>query len=88
MAGRLDAVFTDAAQAANGFLKQPQGSAFELAGPIVKDPIIGPGTAIGLCKGDTELKTALDDAFAAIKKNGTFDKLQKKYFATDISIQP
>ncbi|MFB4338909.1 ABC transporter substrate-binding protein [Pantoea sp. CS_6] len=88
VAGRLDAVFTDAAQAANGFLKQPQGSAFELAGPIVKDPIIGPGTAIGLRKGDTELKTALDDAFAAIKKNGTFDKLQKKYFATDISIQP
>lgn len=87
IAGRLDVVFTDAAQAANGFLKQPQGKAFELAGPIVQDPIIGPGTAIGLRKGDSELKTALDNAFAAIKKNGTFDKIQKKYFATDISTQ-
>ncbi|WP_370659880.1 ABC transporter substrate-binding protein [Candidatus Pantoea multigeneris] len=85
--GRLDAVFTDAAQAAIGFLKQPQGQAFELAGPMVEDPIIGPGTAIGLRKGDTELKTALDNAFAEISKNGTFDKIQKKYFATDISIQ-
>lgn len=88
VSGRLDAVFTDAAQAANGFLKQPQGKNFELAGPIVQDPIIGPGTAIGLRKGDAELKTALDNAFAEIKKNGTFDTLQKKYFASDISIQP
>ncbi|HHG8772196.1 TPA: ABC transporter substrate-binding protein [Raoultella planticola] len=87
VSGRLDAVFTDAAQAAIGFLKQPQGQDFELAGPIVEDPIIGPGTAIGLRKGDEELKTALDNAFAEIKKNGTFDHIQKKYFATDISIQ-
>ncbi|WP_217548608.1 ABC transporter substrate-binding protein [Pantoea sp. GbtcB22] len=87
ISGRLDVVFTDAAQAANGFLKHPQGKDFELAGPIVQDPIIGPGTAIGLRKGDTELKTALDNAFAELKKNGTFDKIQKKYFATDISIQ-
>ena len=53
----------------------------------MQDPIIGPGTAIGLRKGDSELKTALDSAFAEIKKNGTFDKIQKHYFATDISIQ-
>ncbi|WP_210507713.1 ABC transporter substrate-binding protein [Pantoea ananatis] len=87
VAGRLDAVFTDAAQAANGFLKQPQGKDFALAGPIVQDPIIGPGTAIGLRKGDAELKTALDTAFDEIKKNGAFDKIQKRYFSTDISIQ-
>ena len=87
ISGRLDVVFTDAAQAANGFLKHPQGKDFELAGPIVEDPIIGPGTAIGLRKDDAELKTALDNAFAEIKKNGTFDKIQKQYFATDISIQ-
>ncbi|UWS31443.1 ABC transporter substrate-binding protein [Erwinia pyrifoliae] len=87
VSGRLDVVFTDAAQAAIGFLKHPQGQDFELAGPIVQDPIIGPGTAIGLRKGDDELKTALDNAFAEIKKNGTFDQIQKKYFATDISIK-
>ncbi|SFN32790.1 lysine/arginine/ornithine transport system substrate-binding protein [Izhakiella capsodis] len=87
VSGRLDATFTDAAQAAIGFLKQPQGKDFELAGPVVQDPIIGPGTAIGLRKEDTALKTAIDNAFAEIKKNGTFDKLQKKYFTTDISIQ-
>ncbi|POW55395.1 ABC transporter substrate-binding protein [Candidatus Pantoea alvi] len=82
VSGRLDA-----AQAAIGFLKHPQGKDFELAGPVVEDPIIGPGTALGLRKGDSELKSALDNAFAEIKKNGTFDKIQKHYFATDISIQ-
>lgn len=88
VAGRLDAAYTDAAQAAIGFLESPQGKDFELAGPIVEDPvIIGPGTAIGLRKGDAELKTALDNAFAELKKNGTFDTLQKKYFKSDISIQ-
>ncbi|CCG87681.1 ABC transporter substrate-binding protein [Erwinia piriflorinigrans] len=87
VSGRLDVVFTDAAQAAIGFLKRPQGQDFELAGPIVEDPIIGPGTAIGLRKGDEELKSALDNAFVDIKKNGTFDRIQKKYFATDISIK-
>ncbi|WP_345828177.1 ABC transporter substrate-binding protein [Erwinia sp. HDF1-3R] len=87
VSGRLDAVFTDAAQAAIGFLKRPQGQDFALAGPVVEDPLIGPGTAIGLRKGDTELKTAIDNAYAEIRKNGTFDTIQKRYFATDISVK-
>ena len=87
MAVRIDAEFTDGAQAGIGFLKSPAGKGFELSGPAVEDPIIGPGTAIGLRKGDTELRTALDDAYAKIKADGTFDKLQKKYFTTDISVK-
>ncbi|MDR5801754.1 ABC transporter substrate-binding protein [Caballeronia sp. LZ001] len=88
VAGRIDAMFTDAAQAAIGFLKKPQGKAFALVGPIVEDrAIIGPGTAIGLRKGDADLKNGLDQAFDAIKKDGTFKRIMAKYFATDISIQ-
>jgi lysine/arginine/ornithine transport system substrate-binding protein len=88
VAGRIDAMFTDAAQAAIGFLKKPQGKAFALVGPIVEDKaIIGPGTAIGLRKGDTALQTSLNTAFDEIKKNGTFKRIMAKYFATDISIQ-
>lgn len=85
VAGRIDAEFTDGAQAGIGFLKSPAGKDFVLSGPAVEDPIIGPGTAIGLRKGDSELRTALDDAYAKIRANGTFDTLQKKYFTTDIS---
>lgn len=88
VAGRVDAMFTDAAQAAIGFLKKPQGKPFALVGPIVEDrAIIGPGTAIGLRKGDTDLKSGLDNAFAELKKNGTFKRIMAKYFETDISIQ-
>ena len=42
---------------------------------------------IGLRKGDTELLNALNNAYAKIKADGTFDKLQKKYFTTDISVK-
>lgn len=86
VAGRIDAVFTDAAQAAIGFLKKPQGKPFALVGPIVEDPIIGPGTAIGLRKGDADLKNGLNQAFATLKKNGSFKQIMGKYFATDISV--
>ncbi|SAL77739.1 ABC transporter substrate-binding protein [Caballeronia telluris] len=88
VAGRIDAMFTDAAQAAIGFLKKPQGKPFALVGTIVEDKaIIGPGTAIGLRKGDAELKQGLNQAFANMKKNGTFKRIMAKYFATDVSVQ-
>ncbi|KND57148.1 Lysine-arginine-ornithine-binding periplasmic protein precursor [Candidatus Paraburkholderia schumanniana] len=87
VAGRIDAMFTDAAQAI-GFLKKPQGKPFALVGSIVEDKaVIGPDTAICLCKGDTDLKNGLNGAFAEIRKNGTFKRIMSKYFETDISIQ-
>lgn len=86
VAGRIDAVFTDGAQASLGFLKTPEGQSFELMGPPVQDPIIGPGTAIGIRKGDTELKEGLDHAFDALVANGKFKKIMEKYFITDISV--
>ncbi|MDR5739400.1 MULTISPECIES: ABC transporter substrate-binding protein [unclassified Caballeronia] len=88
VAGRIDAMFTDAAQAAIGFLKKPQGKPFALVGSIVEDKaIIGPGTAIGLRKGDADLQKGLNQAFAELQKNGTFKRIMAKYFETDVSIQ-
>lgn len=86
VAGRIDALFTDGAQAELGFLRTPQGQRFALKGPPVQDAIIGPGTAIGLRKGSTELKDRLDQAFDTLVENGTFKRLQDKYFTTDISV--
>ena len=80
-AGRLDAAFQDEVAASEGFLKQPAGKDFAFAGPSVKDKkYFGDGTGIGLRKDDTELKAAFDKAFAEIRKDGTYDKLAKKYF--------
>lgn len=80
-AGRIDAAFQDEVQAGEGFLKSPVGKGYAFAGPAVKDEkIFGVGTGMGLRKGDTELKTAVDKAFEAMRKDGTYDKLAKKYF--------
>ena len=85
--GRLDASLQDEVQASEGFLKTPRGAGFDFAGPVVEDKkLLGEGTAIGLRKGEAELKAELNKALAAIHANGTYDKLMKKYF--DFSISP
>ena len=80
-AGRIDAAFQDEVAASEGFLKQPAGKAFAFAGPSVKDKqLFGDGTGIGMRKSDVELKAAFDKAFVEMRKDGTYDKLAKKYF--------
>ncbi|WP_027799780.1 ABC transporter substrate-binding protein [Paraburkholderia dilworthii] len=85
--GRLDAALQDEIQADAGFLKTPRGKGFAWAGPEVKDPkTIGEGTAIGLRKDDTDLKTMFNRALAQVHQDGTFTKLEKQYF--DFEIYP
>ncbi|MFD1802275.1 lysine/arginine/ornithine ABC transporter substrate-binding protein [Mixta tenebrionis] len=80
-AGRIDAAFQDEVQASEGFLKQPVGKDYAFAGPAVKDDkIFGVGTGIGLRKDDSELKAAIDKAFNAMRQDGTYDRIAKKYF--------
>ena len=80
-AGRLDAAFQDEVAASEGFLKQPVGKEYAFAGPSVKDKkYFGDGTGVGLRKDDTELKAAFDKAFDSLRKDGTYDKMAKKYF--------
>ncbi len=79
--GRLDAAFQDEVAASEGFLKQPAGKEFAFAGPSVKDKkFFGDGTGVGLRKDDADLKAAFDNAMGEIRKDGTYDKLAKKYF--------
>jgi histidine transport system substrate-binding protein len=79
--GRLDAAFQDEVQGSEGFLKQDAGKNYAFAGPAVKDDkFFGVGTGIGLRKGEDDLKKALDKAFADMHKDGTYQKLAKKYF--------
>ena len=44
------------------------------------DKIFGVGTGMGLRKDDAELKTAIDKAVDEMRKDGTYDKIAKKYF--------
>ncbi|UEP29889.1 MULTISPECIES: ABC transporter substrate-binding protein [unclassified Burkholderia] len=85
MAGRLDAALQDAVQADLGFLKTPRGANFEFAGKDIDDPkTLGNGAGIGLRKDDADLKAKIDHAIADIIKDGTYKKLEKKYFAFDV----
>ncbi|HBE9079007.1 histidine ABC transporter substrate-binding protein HisJ [Serratia fonticola] len=83
--GRIDAAFQDEVAASEGFLKQPPGKEYAFAGESVKDDkFFGVGTGMGLRKDETELKAALDKAFAEMRKDGTYDKFAKKYFDFDV----
>ncbi|WP_293761786.1 ABC transporter substrate-binding protein [uncultured Aquitalea sp.] len=83
--GRLDASLQDAVQADEGFLKKPEGKAFAFAGgDLVDEKILGTGAGIGLRKEDTDLKAAIDKAIAGMLKDGTYKKIEKKYFSFDV----
>ena len=83
--GRLDASLQDEAQASAGFLKTQEGQGFEFCGPELNDSkILGSAAAIGLRKGDVDLKNALNQALAELLKDGTYQTIAKKYFDFNI----
>ena len=88
--GRLDATWVDALMALGGFLKQPAGEGYAIAGEPVfgrnaeEEAIIGEGVGIAVRKRDADLKEKLNKALAAIRADGTYDTIRKKYFDDDI----
>lgn len=81
VAGRVDGVVDDAVVLQESFLKKPAGQGYVLAKPEIYDEaIFGHGTGIGMRKEDVALRQKLNKAIAEIHKNGTYDKLAKKYF--------
>ena len=84
-AGRIDATQADSI-ALDAFLKSEQGAACcDLKGYVAEDlEILGPGVGAGLRKEDTELKEKINAAIKAIRANGKYDEITKKYFDFDI----
>ncbi|MEM5433730.1 ABC transporter substrate-binding protein [Paraburkholderia diazotrophica] len=84
--GRLDAALQDAVQADMGFLKTARGAGFAFAGSELTDPqgTLGSGAAIGLRREDTDLKAKIDNAIADMIKDGTYKKIEARYFAFDV----
>jgi histidine transport system substrate-binding protein len=89
-AGRLDAVLADALEADGGFLAKPEGAAYGFRGERMfgatpeETAVIGEGVGIAVRKKDTDLKVQFNQALAAIRANGTYETLRKKYFDYDI----
>lgn len=89
-AGRLDAAFSDYLEAYGGFLTKPEGEGYDVAGERLfgktaeEKAMIGEGIGIAVRKRDKELTAKLNQALAAIRANGKYDAIQKKYFPMDI----
>ncbi|PMS17002.1 ABC transporter substrate-binding protein [Trinickia dabaoshanensis] len=81
ISGRLDAALQDKVQADLGFLKQPRGAQFQQVG----DSIPSGAAAMGLRKEDADLKADVDKAIDGIMKDGTYKKIEKKYFDFDVA---
>jgi lysine/arginine/ornithine transport system substrate-binding protein len=81
LSGRLDAALQDKVQAEVGFLKQPRGAGFAQAGDEIKSG----AAAMGMRKDDTDLKADVDKAIDGMMKDGTYKKLEKKYFDFDVA---
>lgn len=80
-AGRIDASFQEAPNAVEGFLNKPEGADFHLTGGVVSDsPILNEPIAIGVRKGNKELKAAVDEAIKAMLADGTIQQFSEKYF--------
>ncbi|MCY1395953.1 Lysine-arginine-ornithine-binding periplasmic protein precursor [compost metagenome] len=79
VSGHLDASIQDMLQAELGFLKSPQGDDYETSDAL-DSPLLPAKTAIGIKKGNTELKALLNKAIKALHNDGTYATLQKKHF--------
>jgi arginine/ornithine transport system substrate-binding protein len=85
VAGRLDLLLADSVALDEGFVKTDQGKGFEFIGQTYSDPKwFGEGAGIAVRKEDTKLRDALDGAIKQIRQDGTYKKIQDKYFTYDI----
>jgi arginine/ornithine transport system substrate-binding protein len=85
VAGRLDGALVDWIAASDGFLKSAAGKDFAFLGPVFIDyKYFGVGAGIAVRKGDTSLRDDFNAAIKAIRANGTYKKIQDKYFEFDV----
>jgi arginine/ornithine transport system substrate-binding protein len=79
--GRLDLFLSDSIAASDGFLQKKEGKDFEFVGPELTDKKwFGDGAGIAVRKQDTDLVILLNKAIQTIRADGTYQKIQDKYF--------
>ena len=82
--GRVDMVFGEMF-VMDEFLASATGKDFAFDGPAISDSKwFGDGIGIAVRKGDNDLREKLNKAIADIRANGTYAKINAKYFAVDV----
>jgi arginine/ornithine transport system substrate-binding protein len=79
--GRNDAIMLDVPRARASFLQTPLGADYEFVGPEISDKQwFGTGIGIAVRKGDNLRREALNRALAAIRADGTYERILSRYF--------
>jgi len=85
VAGRVDLGMADSVALLEGFLETPEGADFEFVGPGYSEPKWhGDGAGIAIRKGEDDLREALNKAIDQIRADGTYAKINAKYFDFDV----
>ncbi|MBW1697900.1 MAG: ABC transporter substrate-binding protein [Deltaproteobacteria bacterium] len=83
--GRIDLVIADSVVLLGGFLQTDAGKNFEFVGPGFTDKRwFGEGIGIAVRKGEDELREMLNKAIKQIRADGTYQKINAKYFDFDV----
>jgi lysine/arginine/ornithine transport system substrate-binding protein len=81
MNGRLDAALLGTVEADYGFLRTPHGKGFAfVGGPL---DMGDRGVGVGMRKDETTLQSSINEAIAAMRADGTYAKIARKYFDFD-----
>ncbi|MDI3510039.1 MAG: ABC transporter substrate-binding protein [Pseudomonadota bacterium] len=82
--GRLDGTVADQVEVNGGFLRKDEGKGYGFVGPVLDDiKYFGYGVGVALRKGEDDLRNQLNAAIAAIRGNGVYETVAKKYFDFD-----
>ena len=85
IAGRLDAILAGAIAIDDGFLTTKEGKGFGFFGGEHADPkYFGDGAGVAVRQGEDELRDSFTAAIKAIRDDGTYAKINAKYFDFDI----
>ncbi|MEM7694250.1 MAG: transporter substrate-binding domain-containing protein [Pseudomonadota bacterium] len=82
--GRIDAAIDDVVVLSE-WLEGEDGDCCKILSTLTPDPVInGAGAGIAIREGDTELQGKFNAAIEAIRADGTYDEIRKKYFDFDV----
>lgn len=84
-AGRVDLLLADSVALDDGFLSTPAGKGAEFVGPNFTEPKwFGDGSGIAVRKGEAELLAMLNKAIEQIRADGTYKRINDRYFDFDV----
>ena len=76
---KTDLIFVDGLPG-HHYLKSPEGDGLETIGEPIHSDIVLDSSAIAIAKGQDKLRKEVNQAIQGIRRNGEYDKINRKYF--------